>query len=117
VILERRPHAGVLDSAAAQGDDRRGSANLSREGVQRGDDQPLLASPELPLPLALEEGGDRLAQLVREELVSVDHAEAEPLRHRLRGPGLAGRHETYEHDAMVRRHQTSGAIRCAPCRP
>ena len=72
------------------------------ERVERRDDQPLLAAPELGLALPLEERGDRLAELALEQLVGVDHPEAEPLGDGVRRPRLARRHEPDEDDPVVR---------------
>ena len=91
VLSERAAHSLALDRAAAQGDHRRGPADLTGQGIEHGDDQPLLAAAELDLSLALEERRDRLAQLALEQLIGVDHPEIESLGDRLRPPASSPR--------------------------
>jgi len=87
--------------------DRRGTADLTGEGIQHGDDEALLAAPELDLPLTLEERCDRLAELALEQVVGVDHTQPESFGDLLGGSRLARRHEADEDEPVVggyRRH-------------
>ncbi len=101
VLAQRLAHRLALDCPAPEGDDGRCSADLAGERIQRGYHQPFLPAPELDLALALEEGGNRLAELAFEQLVGVDDAEPEPCGDRLGGPGLARRHEPDQNDSVV----------------
>ena len=91
VVAERAAHRLALDRAAAERHDGRRAADLSREGIQHRDHQALLAAAELDLALALEESGDRLAELALEQVIGVDHPETEPFGDRLRRPASCRR--------------------------
>ena len=102
VIGERSAHPETLDRPATESHHGGDSADLTGERVERRDDQALLAATELGLALTLEERGDRLAELVLEQLVGVDHPQAESLGYGVRGPRLASRHESDEDDPVMR---------------
>ena len=102
MLSQRAAHSLALDRASAQGDHRRGPADLTGQSIEHGDDQALLAAAELDLSLALEERRDRLAQFALEQLIGVDHPEIESLGDRLGRPRLPRGHEPDEDDAVVR---------------
>ena len=102
MIGERSAHPETLDRPAAESHHGGDPADLTGERVERRDDQALLAATELGLALTVEERGDRLAELILEQLVGVDHPEAESLGYGVRGPRLARRHESDEDDRVMR---------------
>jgi hypothetical protein len=107
VLGERPLHGDPFDRATAQRDHRGRAADLGGKGIERGDDEPFLASAELLLALPLEEDLDGLTQLALEQVVGVDDAKAEALGDGLRRPGLARPHEADEDEAVMggyRRH-------------
>jgi hypothetical protein len=93
------------DGAAAQGDRsavgalERRSRNLS------------LAAPELILPVALEELGDRHAEFTLHQGVGVGHLKS-GLASQARGPGLAGAHEADEDQGPRPRSGRSQGVAC-----
>jgi hypothetical protein len=101
VLGEGALHRDPLHRAPSERDDGCRTAHLSGEGVEGGDDEALLSAAELLLALPLKELLDRLAELTLEQIVRVDHAEAETVRKGFRRPGLPRPHEADEDERVV----------------
>ena len=95
MAAQRGPHPLGVKRAAAERD----HAALGR--VEQAGDQRLLAGAERRLPLAVEERGDRLAELGLEQPVGVAGRHAERRRHLARGGRLARAHEADEDDGAA----------------
>ena len=97
MACQRLPDALGAKRPAPQGDDL-----LPGSAFEQLEHQGLLARPERRLALAVEERGDRLPQLAREQRVGVQRPAAERSGGLPGGGRLAGAHEADEHEGAPR---------------